>query len=180
MSQTTSAQDFSTTNFINLGQFRATYRFGYRWDVTGGFRLISQPAADYFETGAALELGYYLTPELRLGVGYSFGRANDDSFGGNGSRTANGPFFGLSFKVNELFDGFGRRPVSPPQQEESLIETAAAETPAPNQATQTAPAAATAGLTPPPTDATSAQNQGEASPEINRIPVTPSAHGWEE
>ena len=171
LSETTAAQDFSTTNFINLGQFRATYRFAYRWDVTGEFRLISQSEADYFETGAALELGYYLTPELRLGLGYSFGRANDDSFGGNGSRTANGPFFGVSFKVNELFDGFGRQPVSPPQQEESLIETAAAESPEANEAVQAAiePNGGEAELAPPQAETTSAT--------LNRVPPPPLING---
>ena len=182
LSETTAAEDFSTTNLINLGQFRATYRFGYRWDVTGGFRLISQPQADFFEAGAALELGYYLTPELRLGVGYSFGHANDNSFGGNGSRTANGPFFGISFKVNELFNGFGRQPVSPPQQEESLIEITAVESPVAHETAQAGPETdeVGAGFTRPQTATISAPNREETTPAKNEKTVIQSVNGWRE
>ena len=182
LSETTASQDFSTSNFINLGQLRATYRFGYRWDITGGFRLISQPSADFFETGAAVELGYYLTPELRLGLGYSFGRANDDSFGGNGSRTANGPFFGVSFRVNELFDGFGRQPVSPPQQEESLIETAAVESSTPYGLLQTGAEAngAEVGWLTPQRDTVWSPYGIEALSIMDKTPVNKSVNRWEE
>ncbi|MDA0268051.1 MAG: hypothetical protein O2890_08485 [Cyanobacteria bacterium] len=75
--------------------------------------------------GTALELGYYLTPDLRVGVGYSFGSVNSDGFGGSGYRSASGPYLGVQFKVNELLDGFGLQTVAPPQQQESYVETAA-------------------------------------------------------
>jgi len=117
------AQDFGFSNTIHLAQFRANYRFAYRWDVGGEVRWIGQPVVGYSETGFALEAGYYLTPDVRLGVGYSFGSANDASFtGGGGYRSASGPYFGITAKVNQLFNQFGVQPVSPQQQQESVID----------------------------------------------------------
>ncbi|MBT9314623.1 TonB-dependent receptor [Leptothoe spongobia] len=113
----------SSTNAIHLGQFRATHRFAYRWDVTGEVRYITQPETNYDEVGFALEAGYYMTPELRLGLGYSFGSVNDRSLGGSGYRSDDGPYIGITFKVNELWDQFGLQQVAPSQQEESLVET---------------------------------------------------------
>lgn len=118
------AQDFEFSNSIHLMQLRAAYRFAYRWDVLGEVRYITQPAANFNEIGSALELGYYLTPDLRIGVGYSFGRADNDGFGGGGTRSAGGPYLGIQLKVNELLNGFGLQEVTPPQQEESAVETA--------------------------------------------------------
>ncbi|NEQ31611.1 MAG: TonB-dependent receptor [Leptolyngbya sp. SIO4C5] len=127
-SAATLADDFEYSNAIHLGQIRATHRFAYRWDITGEARWIGQPRVSYNEIGFAAELGYYLTPDLRLGVGYSFGEANDNSFvGGGGYRSQSGPYLGITFKVNELFNDFGLQMVSPPQQQESYVDSAAAE-----------------------------------------------------
>lgn len=121
------AEDLEFSNSIHLMQLRAAYRFAYRWDVLGELRFITQPAAGYNEIGSAIELGYYLTPDLRVGVGYSFGRADSDGFGGGGTRSAGGPYLGVQFKVNELINGFGLQQVAPRQQEDSYVETADAE-----------------------------------------------------
>lgn len=112
----------SSTNAIHLGQLRATHRFAYRWDVTGEVRYITQPETNFDEVGFALEAGYYFTPELRLGVGYSFGSVNDRSLGGTGFRSDDGPYLGITFKVNELWNQFGLQEIAPEQQEESLVE----------------------------------------------------------
>ena len=121
----------SSTNAIHLGQLRATHRFAYRWDVTGEVRYITQPETNYDEVGFALEAGYYLTPELRLGVGYSFGSVNDRSLGGSGYRSDDGPYIGVTFKVNELWDQFGLQQVAPEQQDESLVEADGSPPPEP-------------------------------------------------
>lgn len=112
----------TSSNAIHLGQLRATHRFAYRWDVTGEIRYITQPETNYDEVGFAIEAGYYLTPELRFGVGYSFGSVNDRSLGGSGYRSDDGPYLGITFKVNELWDQFGLQQIAPAQQEESLVE----------------------------------------------------------
>jgi hypothetical protein len=123
------AEDVGFSNTLHLAQLRASYQFAYRWDVLAETRWIGQPATSFSEVGFALELGYYLTPDLRLGAGYSFGSANDGSFAGSGYRSASGPYIGVSLKVNELFNGFGRQEVVPPQQEDSLVDTVAEDSP---------------------------------------------------
>ncbi len=115
-SRTTLASDLVGSSTVTLSQFRATYRFDYSWDVSAEGRLINQPSTGYSETGFSLEAGYYLTPNLRLSAGYAFGNANDRDLG---TRSASGPYIGLTVKINELFNGFGLQKVAPPQQKES-------------------------------------------------------------
>ncbi|MDY6782576.1 MAG: hypothetical protein SW833_08525 [Cyanobacteriota bacterium] len=114
------SDDFSNSSTIHLGQLRATYRFAYQWDATLEGRAIGQPSAGFTELGWAAELGFYPLPDLRLGVGYAFGSVDDRDF--SGYRSQDGIYFGVTFKVNELFGGFGRQQVTPPQQEESEVQ----------------------------------------------------------
>ncbi len=107
------ASDLAGTSTVMLGQGRAVYRLGYRWDVAAEARWIGQPSASFSEIGWALEAGYYLTPNLRLAAGYSFGRANDRDF--TGSRSSGGLYFGVTVKVNDLFNGFGLQTIPKPQ-----------------------------------------------------------------
>ncbi len=116
------ADDLAGTSLVSLNQLRATYRFGYRWDVMGEGRWIHQTNANYDEWGVVAEVGYYLTPDLRLGLGYVFGKVSDRDF--NGDRSASGPYFGLTVKLNELWPGFGQ--VIPPAA--SAVETPIQET----------------------------------------------------
>jgi hypothetical protein len=115
-SRTNLASDLLGSSTVTLSQFRATYRFDYSWDVSAEGRFINQPSTGYSETGFSLEAGYYLTPNLRLSAGYAFGNANDRDLG---TRSASGPYIGLTVKINELFNGFGLQKVAPPQQKES-------------------------------------------------------------
>ena len=78
---------------------------------------MNQPSAGYSETGFVIEAGYYISPNLRFSAGYAFGDANDRDF--SGSRSASGPYLGITIKLNELFDGFGIQKVAPPQQQEA-------------------------------------------------------------
>ncbi|NEU73149.1 TonB-dependent receptor [Hassallia byssoidea VB512170] len=112
------ANDLVGTSTVNLAQFRATYRLGYSMDLVGEARWIGQ--SNYTETGFLLETGYYLTPNLRLSAGYVFGNIDDRDF--SGTRSAGGPYLGLTLKLNELFDGFGLQKVVPPQQQESVVK----------------------------------------------------------
>ncbi|MEP0872713.1 TonB-dependent receptor [Trichocoleus desertorum AS-A10] len=117
------AQDLSNTNTISLAQLRTTYRLGYRMDVVGEVRWLTQPATDYSELGWVVEAGYYLTPNLRLAAGYSFGDVDDRDF--NGDRSRGGLYLGLNLKLNELFDGFGLQKTTPRQQQESQVNPTA-------------------------------------------------------
>ena len=100
------ADDFVGSTNISLGQLRATYRLNYHFDLVAEGRTIWQPAAGYTESGIVLESGFYLTPEFRLSAGYVFGSADDEDF--TGTRSAGGPYMGLTVKLNSLFDGFGQ------------------------------------------------------------------------
>jgi hypothetical protein len=111
------ARDLVGTTTINLAQIRASYRLGYSMDLVGEARWISQ--STYTETGFVVEAGYYLTPNLRLAAGYAFGKVDDRDF--NGTRSAGGPYLGLTFKLNELFEGFGLQKAIPRQQGGALI-----------------------------------------------------------
>jgi hypothetical protein len=112
------ASDLVGTSTVNLAQFRATYRLGYNMDLVGEARWIGQ--SNYTETGFVVETGYYLTPNLRLSAGYVFGEVDDRDF--SGTRSAGGPYLGLTLKLNELFEGFGQQKVVPLQQGESLVK----------------------------------------------------------
>jgi len=117
------AKDLIGSNTITLGQARATYRFAYRWDVSAEARWLGQSGTGFDEVGGALELGYYLSPNLRLAGGFSFGRAKDRDFG---SRDRDGFYVGLQLKLNDLF-GFGSQKIAPPQQRESLVKPVATQ-----------------------------------------------------
>jgi hypothetical protein len=123
------ASNASANNSLSIGQLRATYRLGYSWDLVADGRIIRQPNQNYTETGLALELGYYLTPNLRLSGGYGFGHVDDPTIS-TGNRAASGAYLGFTVKVNELFNGFGLQKDTPAQQKESAIQSLSLSTPA--------------------------------------------------
>jgi hypothetical protein len=98
------ANDLVGTSSILLGQLRATYRLGYRWDISAEGRWIDSLSTGSQEYGATAEVGYYLTPNLRLAAGYAWGSVSDRDF--NNSRSAGGPFLGVTVKLDQLFDSF--------------------------------------------------------------------------
>ncbi|MEC4849834.1 MAG: hypothetical protein SAJ12_02370, partial [Jaaginema sp. PMC 1079.18] len=49
----------------------------------------------------------YIMPDLRIGLGYSFGSVDDRDF--SGYRSSDGIYFGVTYKINELFGGFGNQ-----------------------------------------------------------------------
>jgi hypothetical protein len=115
------ANNFTNSSSVHLTQLRASYQLGYRTDLAVEGRWIGQPEQGYNEFGVALEGGYYFTPDLRIGLGYAFGGVDDRDF--TGYRSNGGPYLNISFKVNELFGGFGRQKVVPRQQQESEVKT---------------------------------------------------------
>jgi hypothetical protein len=105
------ANDLVGSSTVTLGQARATYRFAQAWDITGEARWLGQPSTGFHETGWAAELGYYVTPNLRTALGYSFGKAHDRDLG---DRRVSGPYLNVSLKLNDLFRGFGQQDFAPP------------------------------------------------------------------
>ncbi|MEO0802134.1 MAG: TonB-dependent receptor [Cyanobacteria bacterium J06642_2] len=126
------ANAFVNNSTVTLGQLRATYRLGFNWDILTEVRWISQPSANYSETGFVTELGYYLNPNLRFALGYSMGEIDDPDF--SGSRNGNGLYVGMTVKVNELFNGFGLQKVAPVQQGEATLAAESASTEPASQA----------------------------------------------
>jgi len=136
-STTTIAKDFTGVSNTNLSQFRVTYRLGYNVELVGESRLLNQPTAGYSELGLVGEVGYYLTPNLRLAAGYSSGSVNvDRDF--NGSRSASGLYAGITVKLNELFDGFGLQKTPPRQQQDPVEPVRVAKAPQADQKIATA------------------------------------------
>ena len=132
------AEDFLGKNTITLGQFRTTYRFAYRWDTAAEVRWISQSVVGFDEVGLAAELGYYLNPNLRFGLGYSFGNANDRDLN---NRTRDGVYVTMTLKLDQLLSGFGiqlpDRKVAPPQQQESVIQPVVSQPTSPSSSLPT-------------------------------------------
>lgn len=128
------ASDLVGSSDILLTQLRATYRIGYRWDVSTEGRLINTLSTGTIEYGATAEVGYYLTPNLRLAAGYAFGRVSDRDF--NNSRSAGGPFLGVTVKLDQLFDGF--RLLKKKPQPKTVEQQAATPVPAPISTDSTA------------------------------------------
>jgi hypothetical protein len=102
---TSLASDYTAGSRIDLFQARATYRFRENMDLVGDARWIGQREAGYSSRGLVVEAGFYATPDLRLALGYSFGRVGDRDF--TGARSAGGLFLRLTAKVNQLGGGFG-------------------------------------------------------------------------
>ena len=133
------ASDYSGGSRIDLAQARATYRFRENMDAVCDLRWIGEREAGYSSRGLVLEAGYYATPDLRLGLGYSFGRVGDRDFAG--SLSSGGLFLRLTAKLNQLGGGFG------------LQRNALADTDAPVPSFQPAPTGnAAAPLTLPPAE----------------------------
>ncbi|MBE9032343.1 TonB-dependent receptor [filamentous cyanobacterium LEGE 11480] len=165
------ASDLVGTSTVTLAQARASYRFADAWDITGEARWLNQSSASYGETGFSAELGYYITPNLRVAGGYSFGRAVDRNFS-DGDRSVGGAYLNVSVKLNDLFQGFGQQDW--PQPAAAPIPTAASEQPPAtgnlppaNSSTETAPANPETGLTPP-------NNGSTAEPATGVPPIDPT------
>ena len=103
-SSTHFAEDFTATSHMTLTQLRATHRLGEAFDLVGEVRWIDQPSASFSEVGWVTEVGYMITPELRLAAGYVFGEANDRDF--EGLRTSEGAYIGITIKLQGIMDLF--------------------------------------------------------------------------
>ena len=115
------AEDYTGRSTIALTQLRARYQINRRFDVVGEARWIGQSTANYHELGFLAEVGYHLTPNIRLAAGYSSGSVNNDrDF--SGSRSDGGVYGGVTVKLDRLFEGFGlQKPLPAPEAEKRII-----------------------------------------------------------
>jgi uncharacterized repeat protein (TIGR01451 family) len=89
-----------------LVQGRAEYRLSRQFDFALEARYIAQPSTHTSREGVAGELGYWVTPDVRFGLGYNFNRALEqpgrDALGGD----RRGFYFSVTTKLERVFDFF--------------------------------------------------------------------------
>lgn len=94
------------STFTYLTQGRVQYRLTSRLDWAGEARMIYQPSSATWRTSLGTELGFWVIPDMRLGVGYNFARAVESQ----SARTMNlrrGFYFTITSKLSNLFDLLG-------------------------------------------------------------------------
>ena len=94
----------STLSF--LAQARAQYQLTRRLDVAVETRMLFQPSSRTERLTHAAEIGYWVLPDLRLGVGYNFTAAKEP-LGASGLPTRRGYYFTVTSKISRLFNLFG-------------------------------------------------------------------------
>jgi hypothetical protein len=89
-----------------LSQVRAQFQLTSRFDAAVETRMLFQPSSRTQRLTHAAELGYWVLPDLRLGVGYNFTAAKEP-LGANGLPTRRGYYFTVTSKISRLFNLFG-------------------------------------------------------------------------
>jgi uncharacterized repeat protein (TIGR01451 family) len=104
----------STSSF--LAQGRAQYQFTKRIDAAIETRMLFQPSSHTERLTHAAEIGYWVLPDLRVGVGYNFNVAKEP-LGASGLPTRRGYYFTVTSKISRLFNLFGTK--AAPSEEET-------------------------------------------------------------
>jgi uncharacterized repeat protein (TIGR01451 family) len=91
-----------------MAQGRAQYRLGRYFDLAAETRYMMQPASGSRSNSTGAEIGFWATPDLRLGGGYNFS-SSFDSMGSPSvfNNARRGFYFTISSKLFNLFDLFG-------------------------------------------------------------------------
>ncbi len=87
-----------------LLQGRVQYRVSNSIDFGGEFRSLFQPSSKSVKTNYAIETGYWLNSDIRLGIGYNLKRTKDFN---NFENNKGGTYFTISTKISNLFNLFG-------------------------------------------------------------------------
>ncbi len=93
----------STLTFLT--QARAQYLVTRRLDWALETRMLFQPSSGTMRTVYATEAGFWVLPDVRLGMGYNFTSAKEPA--GESLPTRRGFYFAISSKLSNLFDLFG-------------------------------------------------------------------------
>src|SRR5260221_11780154 len=93
----------STLTFLT--QARAQYLLTRRLDWAFETRLLFQPSSSTMRSVYATEAGFWVLPDMRLGVGYNFTAAKEPT--NQTLPTRRGFYFTISSKLSNLFDLFG-------------------------------------------------------------------------
>ncbi|HLL77794.1 MAG TPA: hypothetical protein VK421_21235, partial [Pyrinomonadaceae bacterium] len=89
-----------------VSQLRLQRRLRRAFDVAAEARMISQPSTRTRRTSVGTELGYWIFPDIRLGIGYNFTKAAEP-LGSAVPAQPRGWYFTISTKLSSLFDLFG-------------------------------------------------------------------------
>jgi uncharacterized repeat protein (TIGR01451 family) len=93
----------STLTFLT--QARAQYLVTRRLDWALETRMLFQPSSRTMRTVYATEAGFWVLPDVRLGLGYNFTSAQEPA--GAALPARRGFYFAISSKLSNLFDLFG-------------------------------------------------------------------------
>ena len=94
----------STVSFLT--QFRAQYQLSRRIDAAIETRMLFQPSSHTQRLTHAAEVGYWVLPDLRVGVGYNFNIAKEP-LGVSGLPVRRGYYVTVTSKISRLFNLFG-------------------------------------------------------------------------
>jgi uncharacterized repeat protein (TIGR01451 family) len=89
-----------------LTQARAQYRLTSRIDWAAETRVLFQRASQTRRSVYGTEIGFWVLPDLRMGVGYNFTRAGEPTLD-RALPTRQGVYFTITSKLSSLFDLFG-------------------------------------------------------------------------
>lgn len=89
-----------------MTQGRLLYQIGRAWEVGLEQRYLYQLSTGDRRMSSAAELGYWLTPDVRVGSGYRFA-GREAQWRGAANDAKRGVYFTISTKISNLFDLFG-------------------------------------------------------------------------
>ena len=95
-------------NLTYLAQGRAQYQLSRLFDVAVEDRYLYQPSSGSKKNWVGAELGFWATPDLRIGGGYNFSRSQEPiGFNNNSVFNRRGFYFVISSKLSKIFNLFG-------------------------------------------------------------------------
>jgi len=95
------------STFTYMAQGRLQNRFTEHFDAAAEFRWLAQPVTGTRRTSLGTELGYWLMPDLRVGVGYNFTGVREPVGNLAAGPNKSGFYFTISSKLSSLFNLFG-------------------------------------------------------------------------
>ena len=95
------------STFTYMAQGRLQDRFSKQFDVAAEFRWLAQPVTGTRRTSVGTELGYWLLPDLRVGLGYNFTGVREPVGNLAAGPSKSGFYFTFSSKPSNLFNLFG-------------------------------------------------------------------------
>jgi uncharacterized repeat protein (TIGR01451 family) len=95
------------STFTYMTQARAQYHLNRYLDLAAETRYMIQPSSGTRSSSTGAELGFWATPDLRLGGGYNFSSSFDGPGRNVQGNNRRGFYFTISSKLFNLFDLFG-------------------------------------------------------------------------